>query len=102
MKRMGVKEPYPHPDGAGGRLTDFEHSDGSRCAIITVCEKAAKGRGHVEIAGILAHEGAHVWQLIRDHIGEKTPSSEFEAYAMQFIVMELLKAYQMTRGMPRK
>jgi hypothetical protein len=48
--------------------------------------------------GLLVHEATHVWQHICESIGETKPSVEFEAYAMQSIVSNLLTAYEDTRG----
>lgn len=102
MKRLGIKDEYPHPDGAGGRMHDFEHSDGAHAVLITICEKQAKEADLVTLIGIMTHEATHVWQTMLDYMGEKDPSPEFEAYSMQFIIMELLTAYDETRGLPRK
>ena len=52
----------------------------------------------VGVVGLIAHESAHVWQHIRRDIGENNPSPEFEAYAMQNIIMSLCEAYASTRG----
>jgi hypothetical protein len=36
----------------------------------------------------------HIWQAVRDIMGEKEPSSEFEAYSVQQISLELMWAYK--------
>ena len=51
----------------------------------------------VQVVGLLAHEATHVWQHVRDWMGEKSPSVEFEAYTVQAILQELLWAYNETR-----
>lgn len=52
---------------------------------------------------LLAHEAVHVWQAVRDHIAEKEPSSEFEAYAVQSAFEKLLDEYrkQIDRKKPK-
>ena len=50
------------------------------------------------VADLLVHEAMHVWRDMREAIGEKEPSSEFEAYALQNITANLFRAYEVTRG----
>lgn len=49
------------------------------------------------VVELLAHEAMHVWRDLRKTVGEDKPSSEFEAYAIQHIISDLLDAYQKTR-----
>lgn len=42
--------------------------------------------------GLIVHEAVHVWQAIRDDIGEENPSAEFEAYSIQAISQRLMEA----------
>ena len=86
---MGIKgEKYPDSDG---RCSTFE-SDGKVCAIVTI-NKRVDGKDSNGIVGLIVHEAVHVWQLVRENIGEANPSSEFEAYAIQAISQELIEAY---------
>ena len=73
-------------------LTDSEGSN-----LIVVCYQHKKSYSAATIAGILAHEAVHVWQHTRDAIGEKSPSSEQEAYAIQNITRELMDSFQRQR-----
>jgi hypothetical protein len=66
-----------------------------RVALVTINTSVTEPRA---IMSLLVHEGAHVWQDLREALGEKEPSSEFEAYAMQIIASELIAAYETTRG----
>ena len=89
MRRMGVKgEKYPTSDG---RCSTFE-SDGKVCAIVTINKRCDDKDGN-GIIGLIIHEAVHVWQLLMENIGESSPSSEFEAYAIQAISQELIEAY---------
>lgn len=94
MKKMGCSEPYP---GMDGRCTTFT-KDGKVVVIVTLRDGSENERTVCEVAGLLVHEATHVWQTIREDIGEKDPSPEFEAYSMQAIFQELFSTYQETRG----
>lgn len=98
MRLMECDEPFPETDG---RCTTFTKDGKARC-VVTVREGAERDHSLTEIAGILVHEAAHVWQEVRLAMGEKSPSIEFEAYSMQVIFQELYSAFQDTRGRKRK
>jgi hypothetical protein len=68
----------------------------SECAIVTVSDRR-KRRG-IEVVGLIVHEAMHVWRFVREKMGEREPSLEFEAYAMQAISQNLIDAYEKTRG----
>ena len=92
MKRLGIKRPpdflcSPHANAT----THFFESRGEEIAI--VCVGDPKGHSSIEIAGLLVHEAVHIWQTDCDRRGERTPSAEYEAYAIQWISQQLLAAY---------
>lgn len=96
MKRLDIKELVPYPAEHDGRCTPFENSnDHNACALVTV-RPAAKSA--LQQVSMLVHEATHVWQFMRAAIGEKEPSIEFEAYSIQNISENLIKAYEMARG----
>ena len=68
----------------------FETASGQLYCI--VCIRKNKKPKH-EIYGLLVHEATHVWQRIKEWLGEHNPSNEFEAYAMQNISQNLMAAY---------
>lgn len=70
----------------------FKKADGRECAI--VCMRDASKRTPIEIAGLLVHEAVHIFQAVCENVGEKYPSSEFEAYSVQWISMELMVRYE--------
>lgn len=51
-----------------------------------------------ELAGICSHEAAHIKQSYMDFIGDKNPSEEFEAYVVQIITRDLMKACVKQKG----
>jgi hypothetical protein len=84
------------PDFLGSSVANatchfLERTDGKRLAII--CLGDTEGRLPVEVNGLLVHEAVHIWQRICEDIGERRPSTEFEAYSIQFLSQELMHAY---------
>lgn len=51
-------------------------------------------RDLIEVYGLLLHEAVHVWQQIKGLMGEREPSSEFEAYSIQAIAQDLFEMYE--------
>jgi len=95
MKRMGMpNEPYPTTDG---RVTSFMREGKCSC-IMTLGDGCEKRVNPVQIAAVIAHEAVHVKQEICRHIGEESPSIEFEAYAVQAIFQGLYQAWLDTRA----
>jgi hypothetical protein len=70
----------------------FLEYHGKPCMI--VCISGWQGRDPVQVAGMLVHEAAHVWQETRRQMNEKFPSDEFEAYSLQHIAQCLMTAFQ--------
>mgnify|MGYP001174063739 CR=1 FL=1 len=61
--------------------------------VCVVCISFDGKRSMAEVVGLLAHEAAHVWQAIREDIGEDHPSDEFEAYSIQNITQRLIREW---------
>jgi hypothetical protein len=57
--------------------------------IVVLLDKKADVTDSEKVA-LLVHESVHVWQEIRKRMGEKEPSSEFEAYSVQSIFWDCL------------
>lgn len=95
LKRLKVpREQWPNfmgSDVANATVHFFEESGGKLCAI--VCIGSTEGRTLVQVYGLLVHEAVHIWQEVRDTLGERTPSAEFEAYSVQSIAQSLMEAY---------
>lgn len=95
LKRLKVprKEwpPFVSTPQADATVHYLVKGDGKHLAI--VCIRRCKGRTRAQIDALLCHESVHIWQEIRQHIGEKEPSSEFEAYSIQSIFQRLVEAY---------
>lgn len=95
VKRLGVPHlTYPTADAMctqmESKITAYEG-----LTLITVNHKK---RSPQFVISLLVHEAMHVWREMCVAMGERSPSSEFEAYAMQNIVHHLIGAYEQTRG----
>ena len=92
VKRLSYQYPIDWlGDGVKACTHFFEADEGGTLAI--VCIPVDIPYGMPEVAGLLAHEGMHVWQEVLKVTGEDKPSSEFEAYSVQHIVHNLMAAY---------
>jgi len=61
---------------------------------VIVCIRDARNKDPIVVAGLLVHEAVHIWQQIRENIGETNPSAEFEAYSVQWISQQLMWEYK--------
>lgn len=76
-------------EGAAAQV-DF-YSDGAY-AVVQLGDTSE--RNLIEVYGLLLHEAVHVWQKIKKLMGEKEPSSEFEAYSIQAIAQDLFEMFE--------
>lgn len=88
LKVVGLPERWCLP---GGGSTQVMEGPGGLVAV--VCVDLKDGVCGVEIAALLVHEAVHVWQAYCEHIGEKNPGSEQEAYGIQIISQHLMAEY---------
>lgn len=95
LKRLGIKQQIEFQKTYHSNATThfFENTEKLSAAAI-VCMPIAKGKTLEQINALLVHEAMHIWQEHCDKIGEKHPSSEFEAYAVQLISQELMVSYR--------
>lgn len=66
--------------------------DGDYLAIVQIGDTSE--RTSVEIHGLLLHEAVHIWQRIRQRMGEHSPSTEFEAYSIQAVAQDLFAMFE--------
>ncbi|EJB8464308.1 hypothetical protein RGO85_003495 [Acinetobacter baumannii] len=76
-------------EGAAAQV-DF-YSDGAY-AVVQLGDTSE--RNLIEVYGLLLHEAVHVWQKIKKLMGEREPSSEFEAYSIQAIAQDLFEMFE--------
>ncbi len=99
-KQYGLStEDYPSTDG---HCSWWAKAETSKNVILITVSKQAEDYSVSQVAGIVAHECTHAWRFIKDAIGEKEPSEEFEAYVMQAMVQGVLFAHQQRRAKPWK
>lgn len=77
--------------GADATTHVMTNEDGGMVCVVALGDCSSKEG--VQVAALLVHEAVHVWQNWRESIGEKEPSSEFEAYSIQAISQRLMTAY---------
>lgn len=82
-------------EGAQATTWSLKHRNGDAVALVCMHNLGAVT---TEVAGLVVHEAAHVWQFIREEMGEEKPSGEFEAYSLQKIVVRLLMDYNEKAG----
>jgi hypothetical protein len=77
-------------DDATANCSTFTNPSGGIACV--VCVRLGEQSG-IEAAATLVHEAVHVWQTWCDYKGERDPSIEFEAYAIESIAKRLMQAY---------
>jgi hypothetical protein len=85
-------DPKPFVKNSWSHAT-AHHFDGPQGLSVVICIRDWQGRDPVEVAGLLIHEAVHAWQGYAEHIGERDPGIEQEAYAIQSIAQELLSEF---------
>lgn len=89
--------PFVINDHADASVHFFDNEDGKRAAI--VCIRDFEDKDPEAVYALIVHEAVHIWQEIREHYGEKAPSSEFEAYSIQSLTLNLLTEFnRQTKG----
>ena len=75
--------------------TRFKQRKGKCIAIVEI---AITNRPMYVTHALLAHEAVHIWQEVRQMMGEQDPSCEFEAYSIQRIAQDLFYEYEQLRA----
>lgn len=83
--------PWINNDHSDATVHTLEGGDKGLAFVVAIRPKSDTSA--LQIAGLLVHESVHIWQHWREHIGEKNPSYEFEAYSIQAISQTLMTAY---------
>jgi len=71
----------------------FDQTKHNHLAAI-VCVGSLKGMTRGQIAVLIAHGAVHIWQEVKDAMGEKYPGIETEAYSIQRIAQSLIESYR--------
>lgn len=91
IKELGIKNPNRWINvGAHATVHVLENSKNTNKLCCVVCIDITKEHSIPQMMALLVHEAVHIWQYVRKSLGEDSPSSEFEAYAIQRISLELI------------
>lgn len=66
------------------------------CAVVFVGD--IERLNEVRQIGIIFHEAVHIWQHLKERMGEEAPSVEFEAYSIQKIGEDLLNMFNESKN----
>lgn len=84
LKRLKVPNEHIGSFCKGGAaMHTLESENGGLTCIITLHEW--KGYELAQVAAMVAHEAVHVAQALWEHIGEREPGKEAEAYFIQWL-----------------
>ena len=94
MRRLKVPKlsrPDFVTDGKNGTVHQLQSKKGDLICIVCV---DIKEQHKIEIIGLFIHEAVHVWQSIKEEIGDNEASKDFEAYSIQIIAQRLIDKYR--------
>lgn len=104
MERLNVKDPSLFVGGGGtnqaAATTHQLTKEGQLTCIITLLDNPK--HDIVQVAGLLAHEAAHVAQALWSNCGETSPGQEAEAYLIQYVTQCCLRRVVDARKAKRK
>ena len=91
LKRLKIpKNTYPNwLDDSDARVHFFSNPKKPNKEVAIVCLQLSVDVSIEQHYALLVHEAVHIWQRIRELLGESNPSKEFEAYAIQRLCLEL-------------
>lgn len=95
LKEMGVERqhwPQFMKTDRANATTHFFEGGGQHTAVVCIAPPGDE-ISSIQVASLLVHEAVHIWQHHRDLVGEKTPGTESEAYAIQAIAQRLMHEY---------
>lgn len=99
LKRLNAEPKGEWLEGTEvGKVHPFEDSDGG--VILIVCVKPTDSVR--DLQATIVHESVHVWQFVKEYIGENEPSKEFEAYSVENIYTTLMGAYNEQQSQPKR
>lgn len=97
MRKLGIKDSVAWiGESATATTTHLRSDSGKSCCVVSIKPEVFAEMDPIDQASVLVHEGVHVFQNHCEDIGERNPSSEFEAYSIQRISQQLMLAYRKT------
>jgi len=100
LKRLKIPQDFQSVPSGKGACTHFLNSkQGAEIALVCLMDKK---HDKEQIMSLLAHEAVHIWQRIKEDMGELNPSHEFEAYSIQRISQNLFYEFKRQNKKPLK
>ena len=94
-KRLKIDSPPKFvSDGAHATTHTFENVARNGRQISIVCMPHDRSKTKAQIAALLVHEAAHIWQHVEEDLHITETEDELEAYSIQSIFQELVSAYR--------
>lgn len=101
MKMQNVAADWPVVPNSGGHTQWLKNEKTGEGLILVVVSSEAE-RCSMSVIMTIVHEAVHVWQFLCQHIGERDPGIEMEAYGIECITRGLIEAYCETQGKGKK
>lgn len=93
MRRLSVKNPDPWCDPGWFACVHSFDVGGELVCVVALNVPRLNAEAPIDAAAHLVHESVHVWQSFRAALGPGDLGREMEAYAIQNIAAELMRAY---------
>lgn len=93
LKALGADEDLPFVRNWHSAASAHTFTRPDSISVIVCMRPAPPGVERIQVYSLLVHEAVHIWQEIKENLGEANPSREFEAYSIQSIAQRLMYAY---------
>ena len=93
MRKLQVNEPDPWCEPSWFACVHALKVGGALVCVVALNLPRLAGEPPIDVAAHLVHEAVHVWQYARACLGPGDLGREMEAYAVQNIAAELMRAY---------
>ena len=90
-KKIGIKKKLINLNG-GNASSNFLTNEKDEMFIVVYIPRTDIDMLYQR--ALVVHEAVHIWQRIKKLMGEKKPSTEFEAYSIQRIAQDLFAMFQ--------
>lgn len=92
LTKLGL-EPEPWVREGDAALTHII-TNGNKVSVVVCLATPSSTETLEQTYGTLVHEAVHVWQEIREYIGEQRAGNEQEAYCVEQIAYNLMSEYR--------
>lgn len=93
-QNLGIKrDDWGTPTAGSSACCTFFMPPASDEKVCIVAITDYMSKSGIQVAGLLCHEAAHIFQREMLDVGEGKPSDEFMAYTIQWIAQELMEQF---------